>query len=1548
MPDVQAPPETLWNGLDSSIPIAMLPVRLESRYGTRSATGPDGNPVVLPVLRVRIYPDEISIIASEAGVTPVERAAAKEFWRNQDLEPLDLQERTREKEVRGTIEYRRKSAWEVLVRTVGAGRATYVARSCAPGATPVPDRENSSRIARLLPDSWVIAGVLDGRQVFTAHIQRTAQDLPVSRSASDLTANDALLVKEDSGIRGLTDFDSAVDVGMAAVIDLATADDVTAGTLPDVVARGLDSLVVVGVSEAAGPDQQADALTALLTAHADNDRAAFVAPGTPTNNLTDMPSGWTAQGDTFGGYARVFGGPPPPPKATNVSALRGGATDGEIFEAALGLAAGVTAGLDGSDASEQRNARNMAIALFPVTIGEVIGTLNRPAAERYDEKKAFAVLSSVIPFAREHCASFVRGRGPLPVLRIARQPYGILPITSWQRWLPLPSEPEHLDRLGQILRVLRPCWEQAAKHVSVLTADTANSALLGKILMQGPVPHPGAYQVRGASGLARSFLNTIASVDAVGADADPPSKVAAAVVGQPWAVRDIQIAMYRELLAVTMGDLLRYGQLQHMRLNDDADPLTVPVAATNTKRTGWETPATYLGRLAKAHPADAHRPRDLLFVLVEHALARANELDIQTILGKFDITRFNHVMAVAPEVAASNLSVGTDVRLTYTAKVADLAGVGDFANNPAVVDTSVAELIRSDDPALRQIRFEMFEIDTGQVPGLDGTKQAVHDLSEARLLDAAYTRLTGETLACAANRLDAWVTSLAAQRLSTLRDSNPTGVHIGSWGLLVDVRPWPAAAIPDPAAIPPTWPNIPVDEVPAGWAETPAEHGVEVPAVVKPDRQVGYVHAPSLNHAVTAGILRAAELAHRGDGSSLASIDLTSSRVRAAQEIVQSMSNGQPFGALLGYRLERALGAEHSDAIAALRKAYPQRRAEGAFGKEADGDDSVVPAEVVDGYEVYQNSAVAAEVAKLQGNSDFQSAIDELGFIVEAVADVVVAEGVHTIASGRHAAAGALFKATAEALQPPELSIGTEPRSGTTITNKVVIGVAAEGAGAAGWTLGRRADLAPAAERWAQSILGPAARWVVQGAGGTSVSLGTLGVSALDVLEETTTDQNGLRSFDARFGAGFAPTGETYEAMIALAGAARGVLANSRPLVPADVRNPDTARTISAGPVSVSPVPPPSAADLAGLRDTVVEALTDLADAVSAVVTAASPDGRHPNDPADAELLTTFAEFGLPGARPPAAPTVADTVAAAGAAGVVIRDVDAILDRGLQAIPPELRPNDPDRSQKVNAIAGAGGFSTLVEAVRRVGGDAVVPTVEATSELGRARTELPDVGDAERWLTGMSWVRRAVATFDDLRLFAEADGSVPDPLTVYQFPLPAPDDRESVDYWLGGPAGAVDVADENPWRKHKRLRQPHTHIVAAGDPAVLQGATVRGFVVDESVETIPFDTSTTGAALHFDAPNARAPQSILLAVHPDPSTPWDWRLLVDIAQEALALAKIRSVELDDLAGTAIDEYFPLTYVRDDEDPNTTALDELTRDRIWLGALLNANRVVLKG
>ena len=1050
-PRTSTPPDDLWSELDTAIPIAMVPLRIESRYGTRTDTAPDGTTVVLPVLRVRIYPDEVSVTAATPGLSTVERTAGTDFWDQQGDAPLTPTEAQQEQDIPGTIAHRQRAAWEVLVRRVGAARAGYVAGSTKPGGAPVPDQVSTPRTARLLPDKFVITGTLNQHQVFARVITgpHTDPQIGTTQTNDAFDPHDPHLVAPEDGVRWLTDFERAVQFGMAAVIDLASVDDVRSGTLPPVVAAGLDSLVVVGVRSTGEPDEHASQLADLLTEHGQADRVAFIAQGTPTNNLTERSSGWTSQPDLFAGYDAVRNPAARQTIDTGVPALSGGATDSEVFERALGLADGVTAGLDGASGQEQWLARNMALTLFPVGIGEVVGTLTRRAGANGDQERALTILDSVLPFAREHVAGFVRGRGPIPALRIGRQPYGILPITAWRHWSRMDPEPEHLSRLAQILGVLRPCWEQASAKVAALDADTAQTPLLARILGHGPVPHPGGYQVRPAYGPVSSYIFEMATAPETQLDAPTLTNIAVSVAQQRWAVQSVQLAAYRQLLTYTLGDLLHETHLQHMWLADEK-PLRVHVAATNKHRAGWETPGVYLRRLAGPHPTDG-KPNDLLFVLAEHALGLAGELDAQYLLSKWVLEAFKTVAAGSPEIAASELSAGKSVQSNYTTPIRDIAGAA-IPVDDHLSTFSVADIVVSDD--LRRHAIDVLGIPKIHVNGYAGTRDAVKVLGQADLSDGDYTRLTGETLACASTRLDAWVTSIAMQRLSILRDGRPTGVRLGAWGLLVDVRPRPAAPIADALHIPPQWPNIAVATPPEAWRNHLTTAGAAVPPLVQPDRQVGYIHAPSIPQAVTGGVLRAGELAHQGDGSSLASIDLTSARVRAARDILQSMSNGQPLGALLGYRLERAMGnAGLQRNIAALRSAYPQRRSSGALGQPVDkvGSDSVVPAEVVDGYEVLQARDAAAAACGLSGVPKFTEILDTVQRVTDAVADVIVAEGVHHITTGRPEVAGALFKATAEGTQPPELTVVNEPRSGITVTDRVLIALDPAAAGTAGW-----------------------------------------------------------------------------------------------------------------------------------------------------------------------------------------------------------------------------------------------------------------------------------------------------------------------------------------------------------------------------------------------------------------------------------------------------------------------------------------------------------------
>jgi hypothetical protein len=75
---------------------------------------------------------------------------------------------------------------------------------------------------------------------------------------------------------------------------------------------------------------------------------------------------------------------------------------------------------------------------------------------------------------------------------------------------------------------------------------------------------------------------------------------------------------------------------------------------------------------------------------------------------------------------------------------------------------------------------------------------------------------------------------------------------------------------------------------------------------------------------------------------------------------------------------------------------------------------------------------------------------------------------------------------------------------------------------------------------------------------------------------------------------------------------------------------------------------------------------------------------------------------------------------------------------------------------------------------------------------------------------------------------------------------------------------------------------------------------ISGLLVDDWVEVIPNAKETTGLTFHYQAPLSQAPQSLLLAVSPDPSQPWSLDALEAILLETLDLAKLRSVDSDAL------------------------------------------------
>jgi hypothetical protein len=122
-------------------------------------------------------------------------------------------------------------------------------------------------------------------------------------------------------------------------------------------------------------------------------------------------------------------------------------------------------------------------------------------------------------------------------------------------------------------------------------------------------------------------------------------------------------------------------------------------------------------------------------------------------------------------------------------------------------------------------------------------------------------------------------------------------------------------------------------------------------------------------------------------------------------------------------------------------------------------------------------------------------------------------------------------------------------------------------------------------------------------------------------------------------------------------------------------------------------------------------------------------------------------------------------------------------------------------------------------------------------------------------------------------------------------------DPASAHAWVGLPfPGALDSV-------------PVTSVVIVGDSA---SDAVTGVELDAWTEVVPDPAGTAGVAANLAAPDARAPNVILLAVPPDLSQPWTQESLLSVVDEALELADCRMVDFD--ATRRVPALLPAVYL----------------------------------
>jgi hypothetical protein len=1519
-------PALMTEALDGTVPIALLPMRLETRYFPAQRP----NEQIMPDrLRIRIYPDDLNIVQHTAVPTEAELQAAQAYWLARFVPDNDEAERIARDLAQS--QGRNRCAW--LLRLLTPLNSEHIDQ---PDAEPqFPDTPTIAANAKqtralLLPDRWCAIGYASGRrEVFRVWGERIPDELVLTPDWLNLDNNkrEALF---DGERAWLADFDAAVKKGMAIEV---TQQAINAHLLRQHAPQGfhlgsetLERLIVVGLEWTKDAAQSADELAELLSAQRDSNGLGFIPLGTPTNNTESAAAGYSQTEEREAPLTPSANAQLPPEK----DAL-------QLLTHALGLPeTKLTAnGIQNAHLSEQRTALHMLNALWRGTFGQYLFEQWNPFnAEEKDRHLKTPTLYAL----RRYAISYLRPAGALPLLRVGKQPYGILPVVG-KSYVSINDKLE--SGIGKVLTVLRPLWESAAQQKVPLlkdgNIDKAKAILQTNAWAQEAfyrdakplyfsatsIPQPGT---------KRHLINTI--LDAVGVSAslqqdknfafnwtriaswdfypDPPNKHTP-LTGVPWVLADKQDATkeatatlsFEELLApanylsqlannITNEALLKSYQagptlLQallsysvQLELHDSVTNFVYSGTATEKIASVVMPSLSYVeARQEDGSRFAVNNPLELASVVIPQLTGRAT-------LGEF----------VAQNIALQAISLP--------------------ASNITSATTMLYDSLLSVKPQLRDVTAVKLSLDY-----LSGCSVGELNVSFRTTLDAfSY-------------RLDAWYSARANQRLALLRTQHPTGVYVGGFAWVENLR---------------------------------ADH--------RPDSD-GYLLTPSLNQAATAALLRSGFMANHEQGAF--NIELNSVRTRQGLDILQGLTRDQPLAALYGYRIERGLrDGLLGKLIWPLRLAYPWR----AKGDEPSDEpqEAIGARDVVDGvallaaWEVDGGNAVRTRLSQLitaRGftNTDptnnewtqvvglMQQALD----LADSVSDLLMAEGVYQIAQGNFERAGAATAIIDKQSLPIEPQVNLTPRGGASYTQRMALLCPAP---QGNWPEDRRSRTEPALNAWLAQMLGEPTRYqfsahAIRGVDAdnklnidpvpVTVGLSELGLSPLSAVLTAT-------SIYLTEAAGAADTGfrgrlvEILSQKIddlasvtglniqqegvasslglghfeAIATTLRALLDKTRPLTRKDLVVPDDA--LEAG-QNEGEYPGVDAAELRLRADTLI---ADFGALTANILASANAEALLAN-------LVELQDFIPPTAWPQqlqllSNPMHSDADFALAVAALAER-FTALNERLTAPIQTDLdadgiakAPNHAQLSQKaveqIKLLLGKD-FPVLPRFSLGAYSSQFNVSLDTQSEL-----TLGNPWQVSGWLSKVARVHEGLDRFAGALSAHEAlvDFSNEQDFKVVQYAntdRSNPPNQKQIwaalpEAWREEEGAAFDPASvpeelreflaQHPGTPFKNINRVVPKLALAlhtpgGLEPLADDSTLAGLVCDEWAETIPDRFQTAGLSFHYDAPGARPPQSILLALPPTLGQEnWQFEQVLDVLHEAWDLARLRAVRPQDLEG----------------------------------------------
>jgi hypothetical protein len=1475
------PEMDLFKQMKATVPIALLPVRLETRFFLN-------DPV--DQLCIRIYPDQVHIDNHFLELLPEEHRLGKEYWRihrQGDGEAL-------------------RAAWIRLGQQFTPTRAAWIVHVLTPAdpdsGSSEPDfpdvaigDDGTIHVprARLLPERWVALGFARDAAtasyvpLFTKWGATVPDSLSVGLSFDVLaepveTENaeeDTLPINPE--VLWTVDYKAAQRVGMA--ITVAEDSDLPQGKkLKD----GVDLLVVLGVDWTFAPDEGAGKLAEVFIAHQYSDGMAFVPQGTPTNNTGPARSGFTT--DPVALASAIDPEAESTPDAEDHAAQR--MTEG------LGLARQDTLGrVPNAGLHEQAVASTMIDALWEGTLGYYLDELMDPL-----------VSDAFIDRARDHAAGFLQPFGPYAAFRVGKQPYGLLPVLSLDRFEPdRENEVEVEETLANLLRELIGFWRAGLDMVHFMGKNDDPDTDLLALLQQNPLSVAKRF---------RLAFDTETTTNTKGGAAFARIQ------------SDLRRAFFFELLAKTVEARIAATKLAQMDPQATHYPLFGPWVQAGDLETDDPLKPNYIQKVITDVRGGAEgrirlhkrtKSRVLLEALLAYSALR--ELDRAGSKALDEHLFTTKQLPARPSKSTLTTRSLTGIDSAVAAPQADHVLIETPEQQAAL---AIVGLTRG----LPLSEFLSQEVNKPETPVfLRNLKTFIASLEQlvscpAREIDRCFRAV----LDAYSYRLDAWLTSLASRRLQRIRKTCPVGLYVGGYGWVENLRP-----------------------------------------DIGQQDSLGYIHTPSIAHATAAAIMRSGHLSHRGPqnsrtvvkpgtAESVFSIDLSSKRVRQALTLLDGVAQGQSLAELLGYRFERQL-RDHDfklmKFVRPLRKIAPLRSTV-PDASSASAEDIAVR-DVVDGVKLLEEWRKAGrklfsrikEPAPDSGERDaLMEELKRLDEMFDAVSDLLVAEGVYQSVRGNYERAGAALSALDRQSQPPEPQFVRTPRSGLSYQQRVLVLVQDDRLPAPWVDLpgDLRAELEPRLNAWIAKLLGDPNRFelVAQVRDGDVAQdpmtaplrdfLIDAKLSPLSlVLMSAAADPQGPSELELVLARFFARKVDDPAESMTLElmeepqsagqdlmgfGAFQALLQMIHRVV-ARPRSAGTGDLIPAGsdedPVEVEQNLANQVEDLKNRLDIVHNALKSTIGDLQSAIRDSQPE------PLRDALLKAF-HLALPDAYPKIKKF--DAEEARVLAEQAAPALDALQRKQTELAAKEQRFKDwlakREEASKLSEAEKLHLMSDhLVQQIGTLIGESVpvLPTFSLSNaqELAASRRDRNALIDDElapiAWLQQVAMVRPLIQELVSALTASEMLGTPIDPDEFQIMQLPHRPGQTWTALTLPGPDGGPNLA---------------LLTIGQFDP----GKPLAGIVCDGWTEVIPARDEMTGLSFHYDAPASRAPQSIVLVVPPSlEQENWDFESVRDSVLATFELAKLRAVgpkELPELGSQAL----PMLYIPQDRTKQRPSID----------------------